>query len=34
MTTTFPYQLGDSVEHRGIVIAPLFPRQRSGLRTT
>ena len=26
MTTTFPYQLGEPVEHRGIVIAPLFPR--------
>jgi len=24
-TTTFPFQLGDPVEHRGIVIAPLFP---------
>jgi hypothetical protein len=24
-TTTFPFQLGDPLEHRGIVIAPLFP---------
>jgi len=24
-TTTFPFQLGDPVGHRGIVIAPLFP---------
>ena len=24
-TTTLPFQLGDAVEHRGIVITPLFP---------
>ena len=24
-TTTFSFQLGDPVEHRGVVIAPLFP---------
>src|ERR1051326_655408 len=24
--TQFPIQLGDPVEHRGVVIAPLFPR--------
>ena len=23
---TFPFQLGEPVEHRGIVVAPLFPR--------
>jgi hypothetical protein len=27
-TTDLPYQLGDLVEHRGIVIAPLFPRHQ------
>jgi hypothetical protein len=26
--TSLPIQLGDAVEHRGIVIAPLFPRQQ------
>ena len=24
-TTTLPFQIGDPVEHRGIVVAPLFP---------
>ena len=24
-TTTLPFQIGDPVEHRGIVLAPLFP---------
>jgi hypothetical protein len=26
-TTPLPFQLGDPVEHRGIVVAPLFPRR-------
>ena len=24
-TTTLPFQVGDPVEHRGVVVAPLFP---------
>jgi hypothetical protein len=26
-TTVLPFQVGDAVEHRGIVVAPLFPRR-------
>src|SRR5437016_1216775 len=29
-TINFPFQLGEPVEHRGIVIAPLFPTRDPG----
>ena len=31
-TTTLPFQVGDPVEHRGIVVAPLFPLRDSRAR--
>lgn len=31
---TFPFQLGEAVEHRGIVVAPLFPRRDPVARYT
>ena len=33
-TTPFPFQVGEPVEHRGIVVAPLFPRRNPVARYT